>query len=299
MPNVQYTPGRNVAIARIREGSWNAPDGTRHKKGNLGVVVILVPNGFRQDVLRELKTQLQDSFGQAHIDYRDAHFRFRPTLQRADYRGMLMKASPDRKPSFVIFINPWPDRDAYDRFRQAMDINCGVPSICIKQQKLNANFNKKRDNPASRHFSGFVSNNALKINSRFSNGINQAVAFILPLGKLMRNTIILGADVTHPGSSSVGAGSIAALVGTVDRIGLSYGGSARPNFPRQEVCITALPLGTIKLTGCFSGLTISTKCSRSDWTHGNRPAAPDGQKMFSILETVFLTRSTAKFADVK
>lgn len=52
---------------------------------------------------------------------------------------------------------------------------------------------------------------------------------------LLQNTMIIGADVSHPGGGTPGTGSIAALVGTIDPRCLLYRSVARPNLPRTEV----------------------------------------------------------------
>lgn len=253
---VTYSPG-HPANGNVNGGGWTSPQGWLHRKSNLVSVAILFRNGFHANKLASLKIDLRTSIGQAvAINYTDIQFAFGPDANRATFKNAIRTGCKAGPPDFVVFVNPWAnDKRPYDTFRCVTDIDMGIPSICITQRKL--------DSASGARFIGVVSGNALKVNSRFRNGINQRVTFTLPGPANMNNTIILGADVTHPGSSSLGAGSIAAMVGTLDHTGLSYGGSARPNFPRQEVRITiALPF-TMKLTACLSGLTALKRCSRN------------------------------------
>ncbi|RDI83459.1 hypothetical protein Vi05172_g6615 [Venturia inaequalis] len=129
---------------------------------------------------------------------------------------------------FVVWINSLEkEKGLYYKFRIATDRTVGVPSICITRSKL-----------ANASFPGFIANNAMKINSRLGTGVNHATTLqgFMPGKAKTFNTIILGADVTHPSSNATpGTGSIAALVGTKDRLARLYGGSARPNPPKQEM----------------------------------------------------------------
>jgi eukaryotic translation initiation factor 2C len=136
---------------------------------------------------------------------------------------------------FVIFINPWTQKSPYDEFRKTTDLNWGIPLICITKSKLWSNQEPHR-------LPGFVANNAMKINSRM-NGIYHIADFAknLPASVKMIETIIIGADVSHPGvGATPGTGSIAAMVGTVDQQGQLYAGSARPNEPRIEASVTVM-----------------------------------------------------------
>lgn len=223
---------------------------------------MLIPPGIDAAMLDGLKKELCLSMGQAlgTIVFTDIPIAF-VAQDDSDAVQKAITARVKNRQDFVVFVNPWvDDKRPYDAFRRATDINMGAPSICIKQQKLSRAWFSSREG----EFRGVVAGNVLKVNSRFNNGINQSITFTLTGHANMDNTIILGADVAHPGQSSKGAGSIAAMVGTQDNTGLSYGGSARPNYPRQEVGIAALPLRTKNLTACFSGLMILTQCSRSE-----------------------------------
>ncbi|KAE9973273.1 hypothetical protein BLS_003657 [Venturia inaequalis] len=228
-PAVTYSNG-HPANGNVGHGNWKAPPRWRHRKSEVTAVAILYHNNFSSPLLTRLKTEMRTSTGRNEISYTDIPFNFRSDANVATFDSAIRNGC-GKKPDFVIFINPWHnEKPPYDAFRISTDINLGVPSICITENKL---INGDR-NQNPNVFRGIVSGNALKVNSRFRNGINQSVNLTLPGAANMSNTIILGADVAHPGQGSKGAGSIAALVGTRDNTGLTYGGSARPNYPRQE-----------------------------------------------------------------
>jgi hypothetical protein len=130
----------------------------------------------------------------------------------------------------IVFINPYSDKKFYDKFRVLTDRELGIPSLCFKASKINTNSTGNR-------FIGFVANNAVKINLRLGNTTDIQPFLNGPLiSHKLAETIITGPDVSHPGTdSTLGTGSIASLVGTVDDACSIYQGSARPNTPRREV----------------------------------------------------------------
>lgn len=139
----------------------------------------------------------------------------------------------------VVWIHPDGSKAHYITFRTLLDRELGYPSLCITHAKLNANH---------ANLATLAANNAMKINVRVSgSGINHLIDFQPFLPTIQRpgrppypvqlqHTMIIGADVTHPGGgATLGTGSIASLVATVDLRCLVYRGAARPNPPRIEV----------------------------------------------------------------
>lgn len=78
-----------------------------------------------------------------------------------------------------------------------------------------------------------LTNLAMKINIKME-GVN----YQPEIKELPKNTIVLGADVTHPGKDSAyGTPSIACVVGSVDSTFMNYPGSMRLQAFRKEVRI--------------------------------------------------------------
>ncbi|KAI9350668.1 Piwi domain-containing protein [Obelidium mucronatum] len=81
----------------------------------------------------------------------------------------------------------------------------------------------------------YSQNLALKINAKLG-GINSFIDPLLELGGLAdMQTMIMGADVTHPQYSSSDPSSIAALVGTIDAGFCEYRSSVRMQNTRREI----------------------------------------------------------------
>ncbi len=107
---------------------------------------------------------------------------------------------------FVLIIINAPDVALYSRLKKAADIEIGIPSQVITAKNL------KRQT---------INNILLKVNLKLG-GTNFIARYShddFPFK--IENTIILGADVTHPTGNSDGA-SIAALVGSVNKEGTQF-----------------------------------------------------------------------------
>ncbi|TID18427.1 Piwi-domain-containing protein [Venturia nashicola] len=104
------------------------------------------------------------------------------------------------KRQMVVWIHPNGDKAQYVNFRTLLDRELGYSSFCITHAKLLKNWGD---------LGGFAANNAMKINVRVgSMGVNHHVdlAPSLPTQSapsnyklLLQHTMIIGADVTHPG----------------------------------------------------------------------------------------------------
>lgn len=119
------------------------------------------------------------------------------------------------------------DIDTFSGIKLFTEILPGIPSVCISAAKLYRQAEKV----------SFQGNIALKVNIQL-NGSNQR--FEIPLAQDRQTdygrTILLGADVTHPGPGSVPhCSSIAAVVGSTDMWWSRYPGSVRLQGSRQEM----------------------------------------------------------------
>lgn len=117
------------------------------------------------------------------------------------------------------------DTTAYSIFKDLCDRKYGLHSICLSQP-----LNCKKGNDGGRW-----SKIALKMNLKAA-GINHTIKNGL-IQEFMKDTLVLGADVTHPGPGSIpGCPSIAAIVGSVDEHAGRFLGSMRlQRKSRKEV----------------------------------------------------------------
>lgn len=121
-------------------------------------------------------------------------------------------------------------RDVFAELRAMMDQG-GVMSLCLSSKKLRDRRNGRIGGPnyperATSDIANYAYNVGMKLNIRMGN-INHSIESS-NFNAVPPGTLILGADVIHPGISSVkGTPSIAALVGSVDNRYAKYLGSMR------------------------------------------------------------------------
>jgi len=123
----------------------------------------------------------------------------------------------------------------YSRIKRVADLECGKYTVCVVGSKL-------FDDQNSRRVARFqvMSNLALKVNMKMG-GDNHWLDFAhlnnaIGSANRAKNTMVCGADVTHPSSGTrVGCPSIACVVGSVDNYFMNYPGSMRLQAGRQEV----------------------------------------------------------------
>jgi eukaryotic translation initiation factor 2C len=138
-----------------------------------------------------------------------------------------------RRPDLVAFLSNQDDetsRKRYSTFKIVVDQLLGMKSICLNEQKVQAQVFEGRDKD-------YFFSLSMKLNLRCGNDNHRLVTPLLaPAYSKPCDTLILGADVTHPSGSDIhGTPSIAALVGSVGKFFARFSGSMRLNPSRQEI----------------------------------------------------------------
>lgn len=118
------------------------------------------------------------------------------------------------KHKICLVILPEADKKQYSQLKRVFDIVIGVHTVCVTEDKVKR---KLKD-------MGFFANLTLKFNLKLG-GINHVVEDRLiahahkTIGEiLLKNVVVLGADVVHPPQGSrLGTPSIAAVVGNSDK----------------------------------------------------------------------------------
>ena len=164
---------------------------------------------------------------------------------------------------FAILLLKTKSISVYSAFKDVVDRYEALQSLCMTQAP---NF-KGRCNP---EITQYMANIMMKVNLKFGGG-NHIVRFEKnPKSELkaaLQGTLVLGADVTHPGTGSlVGCPSIAAVVGSIDSNAIKFRGSMR----LQRTCKKEVMLGLIsrisghQLTKTPRSSTTSKPWSRSE-----------------------------------
>lgn len=126
--------------------------------------------------------------------------------------------------NLVIMVFGQKDVDIYSRFKHVAEQQFGLNTLCLCQDKAEECRKKAAEKRPDRLLMEYMSNVGLKVNLKIG-GINHQVQ---GLGTYLPDTMIIGADVTHPGAGAVGGvPSIAAVVASTDATAGRYLGSMR------------------------------------------------------------------------
>lgn len=131
-----------------------------------------------------------------------------------------------QKPSFLLVFLSSDDKNVYNHIKTQVDCRFGIPTVCCQSEKIQ---NQKGQMQ-------YLGNIALKANLKTGGRNHELGSDALPV--LGTDSIVLGADVTHPtAKESVRfTPSIAAVVGSWENTYSLYPGSLRLQKSRQEVC---------------------------------------------------------------
>lgn len=126
--------------------------------------------------------------------------------------------------NFVLLILKEKDVEAYSIFKNQTDRYLGMHSLCITEKP---NMKKsKLNNNLKPYFANVMMKSNLK-----AGGTNHSVEDV---SNILKDTLVLGADVTHPSKGALyGTPSIAAVVGSVDELGGKFLGSMRLQAKRD------------------------------------------------------------------
>ncbi|KAK4952526.1 hypothetical protein LTR10_009332 [Elasticomyces elasticus] len=158
-----------------------------------------------------------------------------------ELRQHIDKLSGDGKqwPSSQIFLVLLDDTDSenYARVKRVFDQILGLHTVCLTAPKLI----DKRTGEYSAPKPGLFTNLGLKVNLKLrgqnhqvSTGSVTARTFESAFVKLQKDTIVLGADVSHAPSQMDCCPSVAAVVGSIDGDFATFAGSIRLQASKQE-----------------------------------------------------------------
>lgn len=153
-------------------------------------------------------------------------------------------------PNLVLLLLRKKDLAFYTAFKDLADRRFGVKSICVTEQK-NLAFNKKSCKVHTDDgFVQYMANVMMKANLKWG-GINHTACDSVQgkqqqghLSQTLSDTLVLGADVTHPSPGSLpGCPSIAAVVGSCHSSGGKFLGSMRLQEKSKEEVRPAITHG--------------------------------------------------------
>ncbi len=129
------------------------------------------------------------------------------------------------RPSFILVLLDYRDNYIYPGLKKLCDMELGVATVCMQLNKA------LKEQGQDQYFS----NVALKVNTKLG-GHNHLLDDKDMKWLRQKRTMIIGADVTHPGPTSIdGTPSIAAVVASVDAHFVHYPASIRLQETKKEV----------------------------------------------------------------
>ena len=137
-----------------------------------------------------------------------------------------LKAGQSSTPNFLLVLLSSDDKNVYNHIKSLVDCKFGIPTVCCQSEKIQ----KEKGQPQ------YLGNIALKANLK-TGGRNHELGGGDALGVLGTDSMVLGADVTHPTAkvSVKHTPSIAAVVGSFENTYSLYPGGLSLQKSRQEV----------------------------------------------------------------
>jgi eukaryotic translation initiation factor 2C len=214
-PALRYAPiGNRPTKVQPRNGAWNMIEKKFHKPAKVGRWVVIVfeqqrrfDDATARNMVRGLVTACNE-YGmvvldnQPDITWENPHANVIEVMKAAGRNCIARYKEP---PALIVVILPEDGNRIWQAVKHFGDVMMGIPTQCMKANKCG------RAKPQ------YFANVCLKLNGKLG-GINTIPdpESELTLTDPNNPTIVMGADVIHPGPGSEGRPSFAALVGNVD-----------------------------------------------------------------------------------
>ena len=129
----------------------------------------------------------------------------------------------------MVFILPRKNTENYQRLKRCADLEWGTVSQCVQAAHVKKNADQ------------YIGNVLMKINAKLGGHSFKAMPIASQTATNGRYfkvpTMVIGADVSHPGPGSLGA-SMAAITVSMDRDAIRYGAAVQSNGHRLEMITT-------------------------------------------------------------
>ncbi|KAJ7321835.1 argonaute-like protein [Mycena albidolilacea] len=230
-PTLKYGAGGKAASIQPRNGSWNMADKTFYRPATIAAWVLVVfDSRLRETLLQDVVKGFVDgcrSTGMTIVHPQPILHRINPQSSIPDQllrAGGICATEKKVAPTLFVVILPEGGNDIYTIVKHWGDVTRGVATQCLKARNC------------TRANMQFWANVALKINVKLG-GIN-----VIPdptqvtiLSDPRNPTVVMGADVMHPGAGTNGRPSYAAVVSSVDSYAAKYVASQSVQASRQEL----------------------------------------------------------------
>jgi eukaryotic translation initiation factor 2C len=241
------TPQINYAGERkppVNDASWYLVDGQTHQKfksisrteRQLHVLrhpnCLVDPNVAQDNLVKQL-----NKHGLTRVRSGDSYIVPKRSTLAEEMKTWCENADYYKDDCTLVLLKE-PSLDEYSSIKREADF-AGHHTLCVVGRKLISKEIKDKRGAIKLSDNGVASNISLKANLKFAGENHQLESNKLDafLGlERRKNTVILGADVTHPSKGGKGASpSIACVVGSNDSNFMNYPGSMRLQTGGQEV----------------------------------------------------------------
>ncbi|KAJ7172992.1 argonaute-like protein [Mycena crocata] len=247
-PTLQYGPGSKALNVEPRNGSWNMADKRFYRPSTVATWVLIIfeqINRFNDQVVQEVSTSFVAGCRSTGMVIQDPIPLVRRVNGQSDIPKALLAAGADSfkekkvPPTLFVVVLPEGGNEIYTIVKHWGDVTKGVATQCLKSRNC------------ARAKIQFWANVALKINVKLG-GINVITdpTQVAILSDPHNPTVVMGADVMHPGAGTTGRPSFAAVVSSVDSHAAKYVATQSVQTSRQEL-ITDLQAMTKLLLGKY------------------------------------------------
>lgn len=156
----------------------------------------------------------------------------RPDIAKAVealWESVARKCTPPERPQILLFIVNAKSTDPYNRLKKNCDCRYGVVSQVMQAAHVQKNQGQ------------YIGNVLMKVNAKLGGFSFRSLSYgVKPntqFSHFKQPTMIIGADVSHPGPGSLGA-SMAAVTVSMDKFGAKYVATCQSNGSRIEMIST-------------------------------------------------------------
>jgi eukaryotic translation initiation factor 2C len=226
-PSIKY--GNQSTTISQEQARWNLRNLAFLKTNNRKIAYATlyqqtVPGFYIEGSQREFERQLRSTqVGTPdRVRLQSGAINFNSPRYIDDIRARLQDAKRNGA-NLAILVLRNKSQDVYSAFKYLADRVFGIASIVMVQQS------KARGNDANAIQKGlmqYIGNIMMKANLKMAGVNHSAESTKGNISTWLGNTLVLGADVTHPSNGAIpGCPSVAALVGSVDDTGGKFLGS--------------------------------------------------------------------------
>ncbi|KAK4557041.1 hypothetical protein LTR86_006022 [Recurvomyces mirabilis] len=245
-------PKKNSWLSADQRGVWKTDENLRlldtSRSFASGPAFFLLPSFRRSNEEESMLSLIQNLYKHAFTlgfpapgsaptvftSHNSATLASSPGTWRDDDIKSLVASAVETKPSLIVMALPQKDKvnlGKYSPFKAVLDQCYGLSSLCLCAARMQSSSKNRMEDSAS-SFAGYARNVGLELNLCLSNtnhSLTPEHFKDVPTNTAAEtDTMILGADVIHPGMQSAeGTPSIAAVVGSVDGDYAKYLGSMR------------------------------------------------------------------------